>query len=181
MGQSMCKGKPSIGMAYFYLKFDDPQRRTASSVRRALCDQLLSELPEKTRIDVVTAFTTNRGRREISSESQITELIFDLRERFSRVFIFVDGLDECANEELHGLLVFLRSLPRHFRILAFSREWADIRRGLPRCTELPLSIHNPHNEMRDFITSQLHTYLSTHDESLRNDTVHTLTDKADGM
>lgn len=181
MGQSMCKGDTFIRMAYFYLKFDDPLRRTASSVRRALCDQLLSGLSEETRIKVVTAFTTKSGHREISSESQITELIFDLRERFSRVLIFVDGLDECVNEDLGGLLSFLRDLPKHFRILAFSREWADIRQGLPRCTELPLSIHNPRNEMRDFIISQLHTYLSTHDESLRNDTVHILTDKADGM
>lgn len=175
----MWEGDPSIGMAYFYLKFDDPLRRTASNVRRALCDQLLYELPEQTRIEVVAAFTEGK-RREIVSESQLTALILDLGRKFSRVFIFVDGLDECVGEDLQGLLSFLCKLPRHFRILAFSRERAEIRQGLSRCTELPLSIHNPRNEIRDFITSQVKS-LTTRDESLRNETVHILTDKADGM
>lgn len=174
----------SVAVASFYLRFDDPRRRTTSAVQRTILYQLLRRLSKEDLHSFVHEFASVYSGNTVTDDIDVISLILRLAEKFGQGFIVIDALDEC--DDLPNLLDLLSRLRRHFRILVFSRDLQEIRLGLSGCVEVSLDARDRHTEIMRFVRIRVSEYhqsgkLVVGTEGLLDEIVDALTQHADGM
>jgi hypothetical protein len=103
---------------------------------KGLADQLLDQYPEM----LIPCFTRRRSSGEPSLRSliQAKKLIEDFCSTIPKLFIVIDGLDECEKAERNQVLDILTEAvglrdtvdPGTLRLLVASQDLVDIRKGL---------------------------------------------------
>jgi hypothetical protein len=162
---------------YFYCHDADQTSSTALSILTGLAEQLLLQ-----DLDLLLPhFFTRRssgGDVALRSVKQADKLLEDCCKIVPKVFLIVDGLDECIPVERKEILVILMKLskaceaaePGKLRILIVSQQYPDIYRLLhnsatmnlaPRVIQLSDEAH-VENDIRKFVKTWVDKIASKH-------------------
>ncbi|KAI4607899.1 hypothetical protein J4E83_009443 [Alternaria metachromatica] len=131
-----CKTKTDFITCFFYCHDGDPTSSTAVGILKGLADQLLDHYPQM--LPPCYTRRSSSGEPSLRSLNQAKRLFEDFCFTIPKLFIIVDGLDECERAERSQLLDMLTELvgqrdavdPGTIRLLIASQDHADIRRGL---------------------------------------------------
>ncbi|RYN46116.1 hypothetical protein AA0118_g12682 [Alternaria tenuissima] len=130
-----CKAQPEFLTCFFYCHDGDPMSSTAVGILKGLADQLLDQYPQM----LPPCFTRRRlsGEPSLRSISQAKKLLEDFCDTIPKLFIVIDGLDECEKAERSQVLDILTQVvgyrdtidPGTLRLLVASQDLIDIRKG----------------------------------------------------
>jgi len=131
-----CKARTDFITCFFYCHDGDPTSSTAVGILKGLADQLLDHYPQM--LPPCYTRRSSSGEPSLRSLNQAKRLFEDFCFTIPKLFIIVDGLDECERAERSQLLDMLTELvgqrdavdPGTIRLLIASQDHADIRRGL---------------------------------------------------
>lgn len=120
--QDRFKNEKRIGVAYYYCYFKHQAEEKLDVILATILEQLtrpLGFLPD----ELSTLYSTHQERSIRPSITDMTRILESVISRHSRVFIVVDGLDECL--EWRRILPKIRGLPG-VNVLFTSRAIPDI-------------------------------------------------------
>ena len=101
--------KSDVGIAYHYCDFRRRDHENASVIRASILKQLaqcLGSLPDA----LSTLYEKNKAKGTRPSSKEIAGALESVASLHSRVFIVIDGLDECPGPERRQILAQLRGL-----------------------------------------------------------------------
>ena len=139
---------------------DDPQKNSAVSILRGLLSQLIGQCPD------LLPFCYDKMRASGEATLSSLELAKKLYEVFcdklSKQYVVIDGLDECAAEELKNILVYLSRLIDQYdketgriRVLIVSQHLNDIQRLVSMAEILPLQSTDNAGDIRCFVQHKM--------------------------
>jgi hypothetical protein len=193
--EAYCKSESGLAIAYFYFDFNDTEKQSAKNCISSLIAQLCSEtvdLPEMVK-DLYKR--CNDGKQKADMPNLIAVLrLFALANEPHDLFIVLDALDECPNDEekelrneLLDLMIEIRSWSTsNIHLLVTSRQEPDIKQKLtPLLTAPAISIEGSEVDVdiEKHIKNQLATdpKLKGWSDDLKAHIEHTLVEKANGM
>jgi hypothetical protein len=131
-----CKRRTDCITSYFYCHYEDQRANTAVGVLRGLIDQLLDQYPQL--LPPCHTRHTSSGEPSLRSLPLAKKIFEDFCSTIPKLFVIIDGLDECEQIERKQLLDFFVDVvgqaetdePGKLRVLFVSQEYSDIRRAL---------------------------------------------------
>jgi hypothetical protein len=137
----------SIAILYFYCNYQDAQRRSFLSLGRALLAQLLT--CDETLLPYLYEKCVSSGQASLISTQLCAEILETCLKTMPKIYIVVDGVDECDFSERKSILSFFTSiiegddLPGKIRALFVGQDENDIRKLLRTASILRLTdAHN---------------------------------------
>lgn len=123
---------------------------------------------------------------------ELQAVLEDALPQFSKIYILIDGLDECNRKDIHLVLqLFNKLLQSKFghstlKLIVFSRHNDAITRCLTSYTSLEVSIDKISLDINSFIEESVKSKISCgdleiSDVSLERDVITTLKEGAHGM
>ncbi|KAL5380194.1 hypothetical protein DPSP01_007994 [Paraphaeosphaeria sporulosa] len=165
---SECQSKATCITSYFYCHYEGQGCNTAVDVLKGLMHQLLDQYPDM--LPPCHTKRTGSGEPVLRSIERAKKLFEDFCSIPEKMFIIIDGLDECEQLERKQLLDFLvgmvtqcdTSEPGKLRVMVVSQEYGDIKRALhnPSSSKIVPSIvsmsetdnrHDIHNYVRIWV------------------------------
>jgi len=159
-----------VAIIYVYCQYDEPETLNSSSIVRSLIKQILFHLEAMGKPDITIQDKLNKAHRQsrchLGAEEGI-EMLLSLLRKFSKVFIMIDGLDECHSVKGHDTLDEATKLLRYLkRLLAVpttvtaklflsSRFEVDVRRWIPSCVHVSLSQSNVQVDIKSFVEEEV--------------------------
>ncbi|KAF8523103.1 hypothetical protein BU17DRAFT_86216 [Hysterangium stoloniferum] len=180
--QEQFHSDPSIGLAFYYFSFSDPDKRKVHNMLRTLAAQLLQ------RLSGIPDFIRDMRTREPKSPSSKT--LVNILEGFGRIFkrtyIVVDALDEVDSTEREKLIEVLTHNPfRDFNILVTSRRERYLEEGFNSTTLCPVSMSTEvvDEDIRRFVSDTVaeDTRLKKWNLTILSEMETTLVEGAHGM
>ena len=172
----------SVGLAYIYCEFCHRDEQRFEDLLASLLKQLCQDRPFLP--DIVRHFyNRHKNKRTRPLLEEIIQALMSVTVMYSRVFIVVDGLDECQNSDncLAGFLSQLANLQAQcsINIFATSRFIPQILRAFQSSTMLEIRAHD--QDIWIYLNARIsqlqHTFLASHVEEIHNN----ITKAADGM
>lgn len=135
-----CKEQIEFSTSYFYCHDGDQNSNTAIGILKGLVDQLLDQVPDL--LPPCYTRRTSSGEPVLRSLHQTKTLFEDCCLAIPKMFIIVDGLDECEQgERKQALDVFMDIVgrcdaraPGNLRVIIVSQDYVDIRRAFHATT-----------------------------------------------
>ena len=181
----------NIGLVYFYCDHQDPKKQSFRNFVGAGIGRLLNQAPQCME-DVKELYTRKRGEAGGKpSTGECLQLLKAFTLRFTTVFFIVDALDECS--EVEAFMAGLNELRSSTitkttaQVLITSRQEVQIERQIQQYLTHSLCLAaNIDQDIRKFITDQVHARVSTgklklRDPNLQSQIISTLCNGADGM
>ncbi|KAI8940928.1 hypothetical protein NX059_002183 [Plenodomus lindquistii] len=153
-----CKRDPNFMTGFFYCHEGDHTSNSAVGILKGIIDQLLVQHPHM--LPVCYTRRMNSNEPILGSLPQAHKMLEELCSSIPKVYIFIDGLDECEQSERKQVLQVLVEIasrcdeddPGKLRILLISQDYADIRRMLltssrSRMVAKVISVTNANNEV----------------------------------
>jgi Ankyrin repeats (3 copies) len=191
-------------VAYFYCLRDtkQPKKEDPDEILRAILKQLVILLPSRLSAPVRRKY--EEEKRKGGDHGSIRSLTFEESARFimklatSRpVTIIIDALDECRENKRRSsqgsqtdrrdlLKELLAANHDSVRVFLSSRDDIDILRRLQRYPTITLNASKNGSDILNFIKSEVDDLMAErvdwgHDETLRDDIITTVSDRANGM
>jgi hypothetical protein len=124
--------------SYFYCHYEDQGTNSAVGILKGLVDQLLDKYPDL--LPPCHTKHSTSGEPSLRSLSLAKQLFENFCSTVPKLFVVIDGLDECEPYERKQLLdTFVEVVtqcdiddPGKLRVLFISQDFADIRRGLEK-------------------------------------------------
>jgi hypothetical protein len=140
-----------VGITYIYCDYKDQLDQTAPRLLSSIARQLLEQRPDL--LPTVKAFQRKHRNSNICPTlKDHSELLSSMVRQFSRVFVMVDALDECAkvdserNTNRHSFVNELRqsqsSTDRFLHLLITSRPLPEIEQDLEGAAKLEIRASN---------------------------------------
>ncbi|KAI8934776.1 hypothetical protein NX059_008463 [Plenodomus lindquistii] len=108
------RSNPNVQVAFFYCRYLDPDRSTFLGVLRGILSQLL--LQDTGILDFLYEKACTSGPAFLSTESVAMDLAEISMKRFAKLYIVIDGIDECERDERKQIVAFFEkaweSLPQ---------------------------------------------------------------------
>lgn len=123
-------------MAYFYFNFNDAQKQNPELILRSLLRQLLQRSSTiATGVDSLFS-SCDDGKRQPSLHA-LLEVLPQVMQQFTHVFIILDALDECTHRpELMDVLETVAGWQlNNMHLLMTSRKERDIESSLVSCVK----------------------------------------------
>lgn len=163
------------------------QSHTATNLLSSLLKQLLQKLVQQLRPISGSIFDLYRHHRDKATRPSLSEysrLLAAELHHFSRIFIVIDALDECAEEGgiREQFLTEVRKLLPSVHLLVTSRDIPDMERKFEGATRL--DIHASDGDIRRYLKNRVDRELARflkRDTTLQADILTTITEKAQGM
>lgn len=183
------KRSNSIGTAYFYVRHDDRSSQILSNVLGSLIAQLARQTSAALD-DVVELY--QQHYREVQGttcleDEKFISLLFDISNHFEDTFIMIDGLDECGSpldrdrkRLINALAKIHHNRSCQIHMLIFSRDELDIRKCLTATEFQIVSIAAVSADLRLYVHAWS-SLLEIRSETLKDEVVETLIEKAHGM
>lgn len=180
-----------LAVIYHYCEFSDPQSLEPTTILGTLIRQLLETvaIPEALGEQIERCFEP-RGRE--ATPEELLDIFKHALLRFSKIYVLVDGLDECKTADIVLLLRMfqLLLLPEtgrpSLKIIIFSRHTEAISRLLTSCPHLEISVEKISLDINRFIEDTVRSKISCGDleitdELLEKEVIKTLKAGAHGM
>ena len=138
---------------YFYCKHLDEQRNTFIALARAVLAQLLNQ--NKDLVSYLYDKYVESGSISLVSAQLSRELLDTALKSLTKVYIIIDGLDECQRNERKSILSFFTSIiestqPGFLRGLFVSQDEDDIRQSLQRASLVRLTEDDNRQDIQIF-------------------------------
>lgn len=167
---------PGAIVIFFYCEFQDSTKRNPTILLSTLLDQLLDQLElSPTAEGLLQRLSSRRSLHELDLESLILTFAAEF---FDRVFVFIDGLDECDPEELEELVQNVTTIATKLRVFVASRELPEIRQ-LDGHLQLTIYPDDIAADLRQFVEADVKR-LKVGDPALITEIVETLVQGAGG-
>lgn len=171
--------RDKAALAWIYCDYNEQQQQDASSLVSSILRQLVQKDSEITD-EIRDLYTAGRGRPSLTDFSRLLGL---QTERFSEVFIVIDALDECADEDIREELLEALRLPS-IHLLVTSRPFPSI--GALFADAPLLEIKARDFDIKNYLNGRILTEkrlvrLVKTDVSLKMTIMNTVTEKAQGM
>ena len=177
-----------MAVVYIYCNYNEQRQQTASDLMGSILRQISSKLLLSSLAlpnEVVIFHNTHVSAQTRPSLHEHTNTLRKVAKLFSRIFITIDALDECA--ESYELLTTLRSLLSGTRSLSFlvtSRHMKNIDDLFENAPQLEISAKE--TDVRKYLNGQIKRKprLMGHvrrNPSLESEIIETIAQKAQGM
>lgn len=144
----------NTGIAFIYCNYKEQTEQTTVNLISSLLRQLARQKP------FILDNLASLHKRHSSSNTRptITKLLKELQSTsssFTNVFIIIDALDECSEENgsREGLLERLRALPENVHLMFTSRPHIRIDRSFPDMQELEIIANT--EDVQTYIDSRI--------------------------
>jgi ankyrin repeat protein len=121
------EGKPLV--AYFFCKHDVPESLQARTIIGSLARQLL-----RTVTDLSIPAESCENTHTTSDTEQVLKMLFQGFSSKVEVYLVLDGLDECDNEEKEMLVQTIRKIQEKLKLLVCTSSREEPNRGLQSIT-----------------------------------------------
>ena len=177
------------GIAYYYCDFSDPKSLETRIILGTIIKQLLDGINISSDLEQQMDQFYRSDTRTIADD-ELVALLFAVVRHFSKLYVFIDGLDECRKEEQITILSIVNRLARSTRpavkTLIASREEAIILtslRGIPR---LRISADKNSADIAFFVEETVRANINSgtliiQDPSLESNIISALINGAKGM
>ena len=146
---------PTSDVVYFYCKESDPSRRSFNEIARSLIGQLLALNPVC--LGYLYEKTLKSGERIPTSNHLCKNILQSLTANHEKLFIGIDGLDECGESErrhvldlIHGILNS-SSTKRNVRVFLTSRKEKDIGESIGSAILLEIKPHHLKQDIKYYV------------------------------
>lgn len=178
------KAVPTI---YFYCYFGEKDRQTLLDITKSLLKQLSARC-EGLDPQVVSAFSDDTSLTTESSETLFSAAL----SRFEKVFIVLDALDECSNEERRSIIKLLnRQMQLRgccIKIFLTSRPEIDLRHLLQSNLNHHINADDTTKDITPFVTATVESHIADGKllggnvtPMLKAYVIKTINENADGM
>lgn len=174
-----------VGIAYIYCSYKERQRQSSSNLIASIFQQFLmqkSDIP----IDVINLYERHT---RIKTRPLLNDYLRHLRaiiKDFSRVYIIIDGLDECSEANLtrSNFLAGINEIRPHICTFVTSRYLPNIARELDGATRLQIQAND--DDIRKYLIQRLQKweFLRSHldkDPNLHETIIGSIINKAQRM
>lgn len=176
---------------YHYCEFSDSQSLEPIIILRTLVRQLLETIAISASLEEQIERCFSSRIRQATSE-EMFRLFEDVMGQFSKIYMLIDGIDECKNENIVSILSTFNRLLRRttdksiIKIIHFSRHNDVISRFLNPHSRLEVSAEKISHDIDIFVKKTVRSKISfeeleASDESLEKEIVTRLKDDAHGM
>src|SRR3984957_2262191 len=169
----------SVATTFIYCNYKEQAEQTVPNLVASLLRQIVQG--RRAISDDVKSFF-ERHRRETSRPTldQLTNVLISEIQTHSKVFIVVDALDECREDDATRarLLKVLRSLPRQVNLMVSSRNLLSIGRDFEGAKRLHIRAKD--DDMKLYIESRI-ALGPRHLKNLQEAIVHKIVENAKGM
>ncbi|KAI1629298.1 hypothetical protein EDD37DRAFT_616633 [Exophiala viscosa] len=153
-----CKQAQNAHTAYFYSRHGDPQRTTFTPILKSILRQLATS-DQKQKFLPWCHDQFHLGNQLSPSEKACRTMLRMMVLTLDKIFLIIDGLDECEQQDRKLLLSFLAELvsecdvqdPGKLRVLLVSRDEPDIRRSLPDFVQIAVKPADNERDIKHFI------------------------------
>jgi hypothetical protein len=180
----------SINVIYFYCNYQDTQRKSFLSLARAMLAQLLKH--DGTLLSYLYESCVSSGQVSLVSTQLCAEMLETCLKTMSKVYIVVDGIDECDVPERKSIISFFTSLienveryatPGNIRALFVSQYENDIRKLLRSASVLSLTDSHNKSDIESYATqwsSKIQNKFKVNDDTKKY-IMSTVSDGSDGI
>lgn len=148
-----CTKIPSVSTIYFYCKHFDERRNTFLALAKAFLVQLLNQ--NKDLVSYLYEKYVESGSISLVSAQLCRELLDTALKCMTKVYIIIDGLDECQRTERRSALSFFTSIientqPGMIRGMFISQDEDDIRQSLHSASLVRLTEDDNRQDIQTF-------------------------------
>lgn len=172
---------------YFYCHYGETERQTTLSIIGTLLKQL-SMRCNTMDLPMISIFDNNMSLNLKTSEVSFTTAL----SRFEKVFIVVDALDECSEEERKSVIMLftrqLRLTGTQVKVFLTSRPENDLRQLLLDNNSHQIDANDTAKDIMPFVKAAVDDLIKSKallggnvSSALRYDLVRAITSQADGM
>jgi hypothetical protein len=131
---NFCSDQPESRVVFYYFDFNDQAKQTLSGCLRSLVQQL--SIQSTTLDESLLSLYEDCNSGEPNNDD-LTEVLISILSNTSKIYMVIDALDECGEEEresFYEMLNAIKSSTARYTIFITSRPEPDIKRGLtPIC------------------------------------------------
>lgn len=178
-------GKNDVAIAYIYCSYKEQEDQTAVNLIASLLQQLVRGKPAISN-EIVSLYRDHIKKQTRPTLTECTNLLQSEVLGFSKVFIVVDALDECAesNGTRMNFLTKIRRLLPDVHLLITSRHIPSIERELERAAHVEIRASN--EDVARYLGGRIgrEHRLVRHvraDPALQKTIINTIVEKAKGM
>ena len=149
---------PQSQVIYFYCKNRDPSRRSFDAVARSFVAQLLHLNPVS--LDYLHQLAVESGERHPSTFKTYQDILENISLTHSMLFIGIDGLDECEEQErqlilqLMSMVLRVSSPQANVKIFLTSQRMKDIKESLRSVVCFDIKHHHVRQDIQDYIRTR---------------------------
>ncbi|KAL9096562.1 MAG: hypothetical protein Q9165_001049 [Trypethelium subeluteriae] len=178
-----------IGLIYYYCDFSDPRSLELRNILGAIIRQLLEEINMSTNLEQQITKACGQISEAVMNDN-LSAILFQVFECFPKVFLFIDGLDECKFEVQTAILSLLHELSQFsqpkVKIFVASRDEHTISKSLEDFPQLRVGAEHNSGDINYFIEETVKRKMESRllmirDVSLKSEIINTLTSQAHGM
>lgn len=134
-----------VTVAFFYCRYEDPDRNTFVAVARGVLSQLL--IQDDSLIPYLYEKTSRSGQTSLKTESLAKELLETAIKNHRKLYVIIDGIDECDRDQRKEIVSTFESLWESLppadvdslRCLFVSQDDSAARRDFARITKLKIT------------------------------------------
>jgi hypothetical protein len=178
-----------VGIAYYYCDFSDLKSLETRTILGTITRELLEGISISSDLERQMDQFYRSDTRAIADD-ELVALLFAVVKHFSKLYVFIDGLDECRREEQITILSIVNRLARSTRpivkTLIASREEAIISTSLKGVPRLRISADKNSADIAFFVEETVKSNINSgaltiQDPSLESDIISALINGAKGM
>src|ERR1700722_1748401 len=175
--QTLFEENDSVATTFIYCNYKAQAEQTASNLIATLLKQIVQD--RRAISDHVKSFYERHRRRYTHPTlDQLTNVLISEIQTYSKVFIVVDALDECREDDETRLLEVLRSLPQQVNLMVTSRNLPSIGRQFEGAKRLHIRAKD--DDMKVYIEGRI-ALGPQHLEILQELIVNKIVENAKGM
>jgi hypothetical protein len=177
--QTLSEENDSMATTFIYCNYKEQAEQTVCNLVATLLKQMIQDR-RVISADVKSFYERHHRREARPTLDQLTEVLMSEIRTYSKVFIIVDALDECREDDATRalLLEVLRSLPLQVNLMVTSRNLPSIRRDFVG-TKL-LHIRAKDDDLRVYIEGRI-ALGPRHLKNLQDAIVNKIVENAKGM
>src|SRR3984957_11857169 len=152
--QTLSEENDSVATTFLYCNYKEQAEQTVSNLVATLLKQIIQD--RRAISDHVKSFYERHHRREARPTlDQLTEVLISEIRTYSKIFIIVDALDECREDDATRALLLeaLRSLPPQVNLMVTSRNLPSIGRDFEGAKRLHIRAKD--DDMRVYIKGRI--------------------------
>lgn len=152
-----CMRDKSFMTSFFYCKHDFPEKNSCNAILKSLLNQLVGKCRDL--VPYCHDKYLASGELKLVSFNLAKQLLDLFCERLQKMYIIIDGLDECDIAERKLILSCVNSIlekndardPGRIRVLFVSQDENDIKEALPTAAVIALGPTDNEDDIRSFV------------------------------
>ncbi|KAM5349322.1 hypothetical protein ACJ41O_005827 [Fusarium nematophilum] len=173
----------NVAIAYAYCDYQDRNTLSETSIWSSIIRQLVEscqQIPTE-----VTAFRDKYlEKRSLPTDEERILLVKALSRLFQKTYILIDALDECSEDNREAFISLAEQVKSSVHLLITSRSNLDLTTSFQNLSRINVFAHS--SDVEVYLNSKMSaskrmSSFIARDPTLRDDVIHKLLEKTDGM